>query len=222
LRDLLVILNPRNIRECIASYQRLTIDRLWLRCMTETQIADRWSEILDVASSYDRMMLVSDDCIVRQHAVDAVTDLLDEGHPVVTGFCNLAVDDNRANLVRSPLADQPAEDAYDLYHLAEVMAWPDPAVPTGLVNLAVTGMSVEMWRRFSFGCYGRRAGVGFASDFHLSKRLERAAIPMVGARDGFVWHVKERWNRGDTDPAKKLLVGVKPATIELVRQTEGT
>jgi hypothetical protein len=212
VNDLLVILNPRRIEECIRPLLELDIDRLWVKNMSEARIAAIWSEILELAAPYDRLIVQSDDGVVRPHALVAVQELLDDGHPVVTGWSNLSGSDFRANLTKTPLGPAPAEDAYDLYTMAEVMEYPDIAVPTFLVGMALTGMSVELWEEFPFKVFPVDCA---QTDFYLSKRLEEADIPMVGARDGFVWHVKQVWNKEDTDPRKQLLVAVEPPDLVL-------
>lgn len=211
MKDLLIILNPRDIRECIQSYQELDIDRLWIRNMSELEITERWHEVIEAAAGYQRLVIVSDDAVVRQPALDAVLDLMDVGHPVVTGYGNLDMGDWRVNLNKAPLAVQSWPDSYDFYTLGEVLSWPTRDVPTTVVGFALTAMPIELWVRFPFDCDG-------GADFNLSHKLTGQGIPMVGAREGFIWHVKETWNRRDTEPRKRLLVGVEPASIDLDRR----
>jgi len=215
VRDLLLIMNPRRIEECIRSYQELTIDRLWIRNMSEIDITEAWPTILGLASGYERLLIMSDDAVCRQHAVDSVLALLDEGHPVVTGYGNLDMTDFRVNLNKAPLAAQSWPESYDFWTLGEVCAYPDPAVPTTVVGFALTGMAYELWQRFPFQADG-------GSDFSLSQRLTGAGIPMVAAREGFIWHVKEAWNKRDVEPRKRLLVGVEPPLLELETASRST
>jgi hypothetical protein len=196
------------------AFAELAMDRLWVRNMDELDIEKSWPAILDAASAYDRMILISDDGVVRQHALDAVVGLLDDGRPVVTGYSNLDATDLRVNLNRIPLLEQSEPDQYDFYTLGEVLCWPDRAVPTTFCGFALTGMSRELWARFPFNA-------NYGSDFSLSRRLGAQGIPIVGARDAFVWHVKEKWNQRDQDPRKHSHValypgdGSEPAAIEL-------
>jgi hypothetical protein len=208
MRDLLVILNPRRIDECIQSYRELDIDRLWIRNMSESGVDRRWPEVMAAANGYDRLIIVSDDAVVRQHALDAVIALLDEGHPVVTGYGNLDSSNWRVNLNKAPLVDASYPDSYDFYTLGEVLSWPDRVVPSTVVGFALTGMAYRLWERFPFQAHQ-------GSDWSLSKRLTAQGIPMVGAREGFIWHVKEAWGRRDDEPRKQLLVNKEPASIDL-------
>lgn len=210
-RDLLIILNPREIDECLASYAELEIDRLWISYFSEAQIAAVWeSDVMPKTKRYRNLMVTSDDGVVRQHVIDTVSALLEE-HPVVSGYCNFSAVDFRVNLSRSPLGPQPAESAYDPPMLAEVMEWTSPIYPTYFVGMSVTGMSRKMWLEFPFRVTEHLG----QSDFHLSKRLHAADVPMVGARDAFCWHVKEVWNTMDREPRKRLLVGERNPTIRL-------
>lgn len=208
---MLVILNPRRIAECVRAFNELRIDRLWVRNIGEPELEQRWSEILEAAVGYDRLILISDDGVVRQHALDAVRELLDEGHPVVTGYSNLDATEKLSgvvNLNRAPLGFQADPSSFSLYTFGEVMCWPERAVPTTFCGFALTGMRRELWERYPWVASG-------GADFMLSKRLAADGVPIVAARDAFVWHVKEMWNRPDRDPRKGLLVGVEPAAIEL-------
>ena len=213
MRDLLVVMNPRRIEECLQSYRELDIDRLYIRNMSEIDITDAWPEIMEKAEGYDRLIIFSDDAVVRQPALDAVISLLDVGHPVVTGYGNLDMSDFRVNLNKAPLQDQSYPDAYDFYTLGEVWSYPDEAVPTTVVGFALTGMSYELWQRFPFQAHQ-------GSDWSLSRRLTDAGIPMVAAREGFVWHVKEQWDppRLDVDPRKRLYVGEEPPELVLEKR----
>lgn len=213
MKDLLVILHPRSIHEALDSYAGLNIDKLWIDRMTEWDIAEQWELVMAEAAGYDRLIVVSDDAVVRQPALDAVIRLLDDGHPVATGWSNLSYEDFRTNLCKTPLAPEPAIDAYDLYHISEVMTYPDPVVPTWLVALCITGMSYEMWNTYPFMVYADYPGC--CSDFHLSKRLEIDGVPMVAAREAMCYHIKTTWNTMDTEHRKRLLIGEEPMGIRL-------
>lgn len=213
MRDLLLILNPRRIEECLQAFRKLPIDRLWVRGMTEYEIQLAWPDILETAADYQRVIAQSDDGIVRPHALAEVIRLLDAGHPVVTGYSNLSAEDFRVNLTKKPPHPVPAEDSYDLYHLKEVMEYPTPEVPTYFAGMCLTGMSHAFWQRFPFLTYWNEHP-GSASDLMLSTRLNEAGIPIVAAREAFVWHVKERWNLADREERKQLYLH-EPSEIVL-------
>lgn len=204
MSDLLVILNPREIDECTRAFTELDIDRLWVRRMREVRIAERWPEILEIAHKYDNLILVSDDGIVRPHALQAVQKCLQRfpGN-AATGYSNLAANDMRVNLSKAPLGPYPAPDAYTLMTFAEVMEFPEPYFRTWFAGMCLTGMRWEMWERYRFQVWNGAA----QTDFSLSKRLEAADRHIIAVRDAFVWHVKDVWNMADTDPRKKPVDG---------------
>lgn len=213
MNDLLVILNPREIRECLWAFSELDIDRLWVRRMREIRIAESWGTILDIAAGYDNLILISDDGIVRPHALQAVRERLVAVPGVVTGYSNLSASDMRVNLSKAPLGPYPAPDSYTLMTLAEVMESPKPYFRTWFAGMCLTGMPFEMWERYPFRVWNGAA----QTDFSLSKRLEAADVPIIAARDAFVWHVKEVWNMADSDPRKKPVDGPPELVLETAR-----
>lgn len=212
MKNLLLVMNPRKIEECIRAFSELPVDKLWIRNMNEYQIQEAWPDVLELAGGYQQLIVASDDGIVRPHALAEIIRLLDAGHPVVTGYSNLSSTDFRVNLTKRPTAPAPGVDAYDLYTLAEIMEYPEPEVPTFFVGMCITGMSHAMWQRYPFGVWS--GPPGNASDFVLSKRLCEANVPMIAARDAFVWHTKEVWNQGDKDPRKALYLH-EPSSLDL-------
>jgi hypothetical protein len=207
-----MIFHPREIPECMATLRRLPIDKVWLTGYTEAELEGVVPEVIADAKGYTHVLAESDDGIVPPQALAAVLQLLERGHPVVTGYSNLDQIDFRVNLTRSPFRElaYAAADDYDLYHLSDVMAWPEPAVPTYFAAYALTGMSREMWLRYPF----QTTGEGWASDWDLSCRLQADGIPIVAAREGFTYHVKEVVGQLDEAPEKRLLVGELEPVVE--------
>ncbi len=214
MSDLLLVMNPREIEECVASIRRLPIDQLWIKRMREFDIESCWTEIMAMTEGYDRLFIVGDDVIVRPQALESVQRLLDDGHLVATGWSNFAENDWRANLTSEPLfGDAPATNAYPGLHTTEeVWAWDGDYLPTFLTGYTLLGMGRELWERLPFRVFGGYPGWG--SDFSVSKRLdEEGFAPFVAAVDGFCYHVKQVWNQVDTDGRKQLLVGAEPAEL---------
>jgi hypothetical protein len=210
LRDVLIVLNPRRIPACLHAINSLNIDKLWLHRFSERQIAEMWQEqVWPRIQPYDRAFLISDDTLPRQHALDAVRSLLDDGHRVATGYSNLANNDLRVNLTREPLGPILGEQAYDFYTMPEVQAWTATHGRTWFAGFSLTGMATHMWQRFPY----RTANGDSAADYSLSQRLTQAGVPIQAHRDALIWHLKERWNRPDENPDKRLLVGVEPSDI---------
>jgi hypothetical protein len=190
----LFVMNARDIPECLESYRALDIDLLWATGYTVRQLADGVHREAVESTDYDVILNVSDDCVVEQHALDAVLSLLEAGHPAATGWCRMAVGHESVNLCDRPLsADVPWAKPfpYSLMLRTDVTRYPDEIVPTHFMGMSLTGLTRDLWQRFPYGCYTERRPRGQSSDFHLSARLRDAEIPMVAARSGEVRHLKE-------------------------------
>ena len=149
---LLGIMNPRKIPECISAFERLDVPRVWFTGWTEYQLIDvigQW--VADPPVDFSHLVLVADDCIVSQQALDAVLAVARQGDPVVTGYCRLDFTHPDVNITRRPLmGDTPSVGAYDFWSFVEVEEWPREVMPTGFVGFALTCMSRELWREFPF------------------------------------------------------------------------
>ena len=213
MKPLLVIMNPRQIPKCIDAFLALDVRRAWLSNYTEWGLVSVMDSLVrDESIDFTHLVLCADDCVVSQAALDAVLDVAD-GLPVVTGYCRLDHQHPEVNITRRPLmGDVPVAGAYDFYRYDQVATHDAEVLPTGFVGFALTCMTREMWREFPFGVFGS-AQQAWSSDFHLSMRLRDAGVPMVAARDGYVVHVKEQWQRLDQAPEKRLLIGEKPAGV---------
>jgi hypothetical protein len=213
MTEVLVILNPRKIPVCAQAFAELDIPKLWLTGWTEVQIRDTVFPGMIRDHPYDRYLVVADDVIVRQATVDRVLTALDIGWPVATGFSQRSHTEWEVNLTSGPIGDRPVAAAYDFLSFQDVVSHPEPLFQTWFAGMSVTGMSREMWGRFPFGCYADTASPnGYASDFHLSHRLQDAEVPIMACRDGFAYHWRHEWRHTNDDRDDKLLVGeVKPA-----------
>lgn len=215
-----LVMNPRRIEPCIASFESLDVDLIWLTGMTQAQLVPHVASAIN-DTHYDAYAMCADDCIVSQDALDAVLELLSEGHSVATGWCRLDATSPQVNLTQGPIiGDHPTTSAYGRWWLRqEVLAHPSHAVPTGFAGMALTAMPREMWMRYPYRVYGEHAR-GFSSDFNLSRRLRDTNVPVVAARDGEIEHVKERWNALDKAPEKRLLIGEIEPEVRLDRARE--
>lgn len=193
MNPLIMIMNARNIKRACDAFRELTTDCVYATGYTELELKDVFADIIE-KTDYTHYLVVSDDVVVTQRAVNAVFKQLEMLHVVVTGWCNHDLIEPGVNLTRTPLPGYQhptTREEWDWWHFAEVLSYPSSAVPTYFAGMCLTGMSREMWQRFPFDCYplGHFGG----SDYHLSWRLQEAGIPIVGARDGFVFHLKKSW-----------------------------
>lgn len=203
MKPALLIFNPRRITECITALERLPIDKFWLTGYTERQLTDVIPKVIAENPSYTHWLVESDDGLMHPDTLDPILQALADGHHVVTGYSNLDAEDMRVNLTKTPFkCDEPILEDYDMYHLSEVISWPDWLVPTFFAGYAFTGMDTAMWADYPFEPIQT-----WASDWSLCKRLQNDGVPIVACRDAFTWHVKEVVNQMDEEPRKRLLVG---------------
>lgn len=217
MTDALVILNPRDIPEVKDAIADLDIPKLWLTGYTERELA---ASVFDYAlreTSFDRYLVVSDDIIIRRPALDAVLQALDDGIEVATGYSQRSHTDWTVNVTAGPLRDsRPTVGAYDFRQYREIISWPEPLVPTWFAGMSITGMSREMWQRFPFGCFtDGDSDAGYASDFHLSRRLQDERVPVYAVREAFAYHWRHEWAHTNHPDDAPLLIGQVSAAVTL-------
>lgn len=217
MRDAVIVLNPREIRECVTSFAELPVPKVWITGFSEREISEGIFLAVLAQYDFDRYFVVSDDVIVRPYAFDAIRHILDlHLAPVATGYSQRSHADWTVNLTRKPLmADWPVADAYDFLHFREVVSHSEPVLETWFTGMSLTGMSREMWQRFPFQAFvADESPRGFASDFHLSKRLQDEGIPILAAREGFAYHWRHEWrNTNHPGDAKPCVSGEKGVTL---------
>lgn len=187
MAPLLVVLNPRNIPQCMDAFEHLPVQKCYIRSHTEAEIEN---EAFSGVLTGDPVVVVSDDALVSRGALETVLRLL-EDHPVVTGWCPLSEGSELCNLSTGVLPEgPPSVQSYDFMRCDDVKG----LVSTSFAGMCLTGMSRELWQRFPFMAYGTP---GFASDYHLSYRLQEAGVPVVSHEDARCGHVKAVWNKRD-------------------------
>ena len=112
MRSCLMVMHARDIPECLLSLRALKIDKVWFRGFTEKQLEAEITRFVK-SSDYERYILVSDDVIATQQALDNLLSLQGAG-PVVTGWCNIFPGKTLANLVMKPIASERASFYYRL------------------------------------------------------------------------------------------------------------
>ena len=197
-----MIMQPREIQECLDSLRALRIPKVWFRGFTESGLEPVIQEFIADHAYFTHFVIVSDDGIVTPGALDAVLKLAVH-RPVVSGYCNLDMGEHLqiVNLRRPPLEEHGSTNLDSLYRLSEVFGREE--VETSFVGFSLTCMSRDLWLRFPF--QAMHGPPGNSSDWSLSSRLWEAGVPMTGAGNAFQLHVKERWNAGDAGPDRGLV-----------------
>jgi hypothetical protein len=204
----LMILNPREIPDCMEALASLPVAKCWIQYMPERQAAWAINEAIK-ATSFDRYVVISDDTRPTPEALAAVLALHDENTDLcVTGYCQLAADTPLMNLTTNVLPPPPPlVTSYAFMTKDEVEEY--EVIDTTFAGLALTCMTRELWLDHPLEV----SEFGGQMDYVLSYNLAQSGIGIISPRDGFVFHVKERWNQLDEAPQKRLLIGAKPQAV---------
>ena len=99
-RNCLIVLQPREIPECLESIDALPLDRVYFRAYRERDLVAPINEFIR-QTDYDNYLVVADDVIVTTEAYLHVARLL-ENHEIATGYCHISQDSPLLNVVKRP------------------------------------------------------------------------------------------------------------------------
>lgn len=199
MKNLLIILKVRQLDHVLQSYRNYNISRVFICGYWETELEDMgiFDSVVNEAKKkgYTHISVISDDGLITNKAFDKVLEL-SKKYVVASAFCKLDSHTTLVNLARFPLiVDYPGHIInYNLYHYNELPQNQD--IRTYFTGLALTTMPIELWQLFPFKCF-RVGDRGFASDYHLSKRLQDAGIPIYTHMETEVIHEKPRHSTND-------------------------
>jgi hypothetical protein len=216
VNTLLIIMNPRYIPKCMAALRSLRgVDKAWCSYFTELQLEQVIPNLI-AGTDYDRYMVISDDVVPTQEALDKILELHDQ-HPTdaACGWVNVDAVSGMSTINPTPLTEcLPAAGTYDLMPLEEAEALPLEPLRTYFHGMVFITMTRERWLEFPFQTYR-----GFASDLHQSWRLQESGVPIWTHPEAYVFHVKERQNKLDKAPGKELLIGVRCSRVIVEQDT---
>jgi len=186
VKPLLMIMNPRNISQCMTALEALDIDKVWLKNWSERELVSVISEVIE-STDHDVIGLVSDDTIPPNSSLRLILDAF-EPSAVYTGYCNMDEDREEVNLSRKPLIVQPVAvaDCYDFPTRAEVDSH-DGLYRSFFTGFAMTFMSKDMWLKYPFDCIG---DPGYQSDYLLSCRLQSDDVDVWAIPGAFMPHLR--------------------------------
>lgn len=188
----LVVLNPREIPEVKICLDRIQDRKIFLQRYWENQLDFALRHAIDQTDD-DFYVVVSDDVIVSQDALDAVKHVLQfHPHDFVTGYCNLDALSGRAGLVKEPLrGDVPVAEAYEWYTFDEIAEKKSGSTfRTWFTPMCLTGAHRDTWLQYGLEAFPSAGGGWCATDFVLSKKLERDDVPVWAVVDALCWHLK--------------------------------
>ncbi len=218
-----MIMNARDIQECLLPLGKLKIDKAWFRGFTMVQLGKEISDFVR-GTDYERYILVSDDVVATDAALENVLKW-QEAVEIVTGWCNLSPHILRANLMLGDhLEDRshyritrriphalgqhignlvsagvfPFKDIYQRVALQSFPScreiWTLPELfRTYFVGWSMTSIPRSIWLKYGFN-EPRWSGPAFGSDAVMSGMLRDDSIEMWCARDAFMWHLHTKRN----------------------------
>jgi len=208
-------MNPRDIPESITALNSLKIDKFWMRAHTQKQLEPVVESFVN-DTDYDNYIMISDDTEPTQAALDVVQELA-ETNEACTGYSNMSPKNPRFNLsIRKLRAPAPSYFSCDYLHAWEFKKCSD-RFRTYFTGMSFTCMRRALWKLYPFRVYPENAlrkGViingkrpnGWASDYNLSYRLQRASIPIITDKKAFVYHNArhELFNLFKEEPSVRL------------------
>ena len=144
MKPLLLIMNPRRIPRCIEAFESLRIAKVWMSFFTERQLESVIPDVLRDARAlgYTHAIILSDDTVPTQHAVNLVEHAL-KTQRIVTGYCNVSEEDQRVNITSRPFVktDHPVPEDYAWMTKDEVENYPEPYMPQFFGGMCLTGIA---------------------------------------------------------------------------------
>lgn len=152
MNNCLIILNARNIPECIESFESLAIDKAWFTGFTEVQLVNPINDFIK-DTNYDNYLIASDDLVISQGTLNIVEELL-ETNDRATAYCKIADDSIFYNVSKSPLAEaevrKPVTRDYHFYKIEELDELEDDNFESWFGGWTLTGMRKEEWLKHPF------------------------------------------------------------------------
>ena len=215
----LIVMNAREIPDAIMSIRSLTgVDLIWASYYSEVELETVIPEVI-ANTYYKRYMIISDDTVVTQGAVESVLMTHDQSpEAVACGWVNVDNTGDRSTYNPEPLrhltGGMPPASAYGFASIDQTRQLdPRKAHRTYFHGMVLATMSRELWQRYPFGSYA-----GCASDYHQCLRLQLDDVPIWTHPDAYVYHLKEIQNRLDKNPVHALQIGKRPSRVMLERQ----
>lgn len=186
LKNCLIVLQPREIPECIESIKELPIDKVYFRGFNEPDLCEPINRFIR-EHNYDNYMILSDDVIVSKDSLALVEELLID-YEAATGYCLVAQDSGYVNITRSPLRKTcdyaPILEDYDFYYLNEVEKFKNPVFVSWFGGWCLTGFRKHLWMKNPF----RVMATGRQSDYATCIVYNDI---LMCHKDAYVEHLRE-------------------------------
>ena len=219
-KNCLIVLNPREIKKCLDTIRSLHIDKLFMRGWSEPELCRPINDFIS-NTSYDNYLILSDDVMVDNAALQLVVELL-EDYEAATGYCLVSQEDSYVNITRSPLRMRgkiisnfstipycPLLEDYDFYYKEEVEKFQNPIFVTWFGGWCLTGFSRRLWLENPFRVMPSEKQSDYATCIVYGKKI-------MCHKDAYVEHLKQGLHK---ECREGFLVGeINP---EMIYETNG-
>jgi hypothetical protein len=167
-------------------------------------------------TDFDNYIVISDDCIVKQPALEYVRNTL-VPHEAATGWCSIKRDGGVANVTFRPLrGSRPGPFSVTWAKVADVLKQ-EVVFRTWFGGMCLTGMRRYLWERFPYRVFEwhgaplhqnvpAEINKYWGSDYSLSRRLQDNGVGIFCHKLAFVYHLAT---------VENLIVGrVTPSVIK--------
>jgi len=193
-KNVLLIMNPRNIPEVITAFKALPIDKYWMRAYTERELEGVISGIIE-ETNYENYILCSDDAVVSPEALVAVEELL-ERKEIASGWTLMHEGSDITSVVVEPVrlsrndrnTASPVFADYSFLTKEDLERLPDEFEACG-TGFSLMGARRSIWLEYPFQVYIRNNKDGYSSDHHWSYRIQNHHKIWVTKR-GYIKHLK--------------------------------
>ena len=210
MKPLLLVMNPRNIPQCVAALESLNIDKVWLKNYTEAQLQSVIPSVL-AECDHDPIGILSDDALPTQRVLESILEAY-EPSAVYTGYCNIDSTTSAVNLSTQPMIIQreatPA--CYTTPTRDDIDNAPTPLVRSWFAGFGMTFMSRALWDAYPFSALG---DPGVQSDYQLCCRLQEDGVPIWAVRGAWFEHLKGGDLTTNAVEGGALRVGIEAASV---------
>lgn len=198
MSNVLMVMQGREIPECMESIMALKIPKVVFRGYTEMNLSIEIPKFIN-DTNYENYLIVSDDTICNQDALTNVEYELNY-HEVVTGWCRLSPTDQKVTLCSAPLKTPKVSVGSYSFMLRDQVIAQTKVFRTYFMGWALSGMTRELWLKVPFYPImprrllrvkgGTKIVVGgWGSDYYASWRLQQLGQEIVAVPQSEIIHL---------------------------------
>jgi len=196
MRNVLMIMNARNIAPFKDCVDKLNIDKVWFKGYTEFELNTHINKFIQ-ETDYDNYFLAPDDLLIKKHHFELLERKL-QYHDIVTGWgvwrqnytwTTIYKQDRLYTYGQGPSLPL-FKKHYNLVKTYEVDSLPDE-IETAFTGWFFTGAKRQVWLEYPYQTLAvHKDQPGASTDLHWSKRiLEDKKYKQICIKDAKVTHI---------------------------------